>query len=178
MASAVDQTIGIDLTAAVTALVGGSPAILTVPSRDPNTDASALPSGPFAPLRHRTLELGLRGFVEDQTGFRLGYIEQLYTFGDRGRHATSPTSAPHVMSIGYLALTRNDADESEDAPWSWQSWYQFFPWEDWRAGVRRCWTRSFCRRCTLGCARRAAMNRRVDPQPRAARGAGLWRCAG
>jgi hypothetical protein len=134
MADRADQSIGIDLTAAVTALVGGSPAILTVPSRDPDTDASALPSGPFAPLRHRTLELGLRGFVEDQTGFRLGYIEQLYTFGDRGRHATSPTSAPHVMSIGYLALTRNDADESEDAPWSWQSWYQFFPWEDWRAG--------------------------------------------
>ncbi len=134
MANVADQSIGIDLTAAVTALVAGSPAILTVPSRDPGTDASALPSGPFAPLRHRTLELGLRGFVEDQTGFRLGYIEQLYTFGDRGRHATSPTSAPHVMSIGYLALTRNDAGDSEDAPWSWQSWYQFFPWEDWRAG--------------------------------------------
>lgn len=134
MDKADNQTIGIDLTAAVTALVSGSPAILTVPSRDPSTAACALPSGPFAPLRHRTLELGLRGFVEDQTGFRLGYIEQLYTFGDRGRHATSPSSAPHVMSIGYLALTRNDADKSEDAPWSWQNWYQFFPWEDWRSG--------------------------------------------
>ncbi|MFK7793106.1 MAG: NAD regulator [Devosiaceae bacterium] len=134
MDTPVSQAIGIDLTAAVTALVDGSPAILTVPARDPAVQASALPSGPFAPLSHRTLELGLRGFVEDQTGFGLGYIEQLYTFGDRGRHATAPTSTPHVMSIGYLALTRNDADQTSDGLWSWRSWYQFFPWEDWRAG--------------------------------------------
>lgn len=138
MHKAISQPIGIDLTAAVTALVDGSPAILTVPARDPSFAACALPSGPFAPLRHRTLELGLRGFVEDQTGFRLGYIEQLYTFGDRGRHATAPSSAPHVMSIGYLALTRDDDDKpgkaADEAPWSWQSWYQFFPWEDWRSG--------------------------------------------
>ena len=137
MHKAVSQPIGIDLTAAVTALVDGSPAILTVPARDLTFEACALPSGPFAPLRHRTLELGLRGFVEDQTGFRLGYIEQLYTFGDRGRHATAPSSAPHVMSIGYLALTRDDDDSDktdDEAPWSWQNWYRFFPWEDWRGG--------------------------------------------
>ena len=139
MDSALSQAIGIDLTAAVTALIGGSPATLTVPARDdPTVAASALPSGPFAPLRHRTLELGLRGFVEDQTGFRLGYIEQLYTFGDRGRHATAPSSALHMMSIGYLALTRDDSEDdpshADPSAWSWQSWYDFFPWEDWRAG--------------------------------------------
>ena len=146
-----NQTIGIDLTAAVTALVGVSPAILTVAQRsDRNVPSSAagqhpapaLPSGPFTPLKHRTIELGLRGFVEEQTGFTLGYIEQLYTFGDRGRHATAPSSAPHMMSIGYLALTRDEdsdtgvsADSGDtDNGWAWQSWYGFFPWEDWRAG--------------------------------------------
>ncbi len=134
MDNAVNQAIGIDLTAAVTALVDGSPSILTVPARAGSGAQSALPSGPFAPLSHRTLELGLRGFVEDQTGFRLGYIEQLYTFGDRGRHATTPTSAPHVMSIGYLALTRDDDGKNETAEWGWKSWYSFFPWEDWRSG--------------------------------------------
>lgn len=139
MTEQLGQPIGIDLTAAVAALVEGSPAILTVPARDPGSGQSALPSGPFAPLKHRTLELGLRGFVEDQTGFRLGYIEQLYTFGDRGRHATAPSSAPHIMSIGYLALTRDDGGQADAqygnaAQWSWKSWYQFFPWEDWRDG--------------------------------------------
>ncbi len=140
MSNQSDQRLGIDLTAAVTAMVEGSPSILTVPtppalvSQGVNT---ALPSGPFSPLEHRTLELGLRGFVEAQTGFRLGYIEQLYTFGDRGRHATAPSTAPHMMSIGYLALTRDDEverDSKSQGDWSWQSWYTFFPWEDWRAG--------------------------------------------
>ncbi|MEM6712088.1 MAG: NAD regulator [Pseudomonadota bacterium] len=145
MASGSNQTIGIDLTAAVTALVGGSPAILTVGQRaKPNkstdkNNAPALPSGPFTPLKHRTIELGLRGFVEEQTGFTLGYIEQLYTFGDRGRHATVPSSAPHMMSVGYLALTRDEggrqaSDKNGAGSWAWQSWYSFFPWEDWRAG--------------------------------------------
>lgn len=147
MADGVSQTIGIDLTAAVVSLVGNDPAILTVRAREETPIQRALPSGPFAPLRHRTLELGLRGFVEDQTGFGLGYIEQLYTFGDRGRHATAPSSAPHFMSIGYLALTRSDEpsagdptsqhNDTTDATWSWQGWYSFFPWEDWRAGRPR-----------------------------------------
>jgi hypothetical protein len=152
MAEGVSQAIGIDLTAAVVSLVGNDPAILTVRGRESAPFQRALPSGPFAPLRHRTLELGLRGFVEDQTGFSLGYIEQLYTFGDRGRHATAPSSAPHFMSIGYLALTRSDEPATEepsagdltsqtgavtDAPWGWQGWYSFFPWEDWRAGRPR-----------------------------------------
>src|ERR1700755_2904175 len=42
----------------------------------------ALPSGPLE-VEHRTLEVGLRAWVERQTSQRLGYVEQLYTFGDR-----------------------------------------------------------------------------------------------
>ncbi|MBV6658010.1 MAG: NAD regulator [Devosiaceae bacterium] len=139
MSRSADQAIGLDLTAAVVALVEGHPAILTVGGAEPQAEP-ALPSGPFAPLEHRTLELGLRGFVEAQTGFRLGYIEQLYTFGDRGRHATGLSSAPHVLSIGYVGLTRaveEGVPERDAAPrtaWSWQGWYRYFPWEDWRSG--------------------------------------------
>ena len=48
---------------------------------------AGLPFGPFDPLAHRTFEIGLRAWVEAQTGLRVGYVEQLYTFGDRGRHA-------------------------------------------------------------------------------------------
>ena len=46
----------------------------------------ALPFGPFDPGAQRTLELGLRKWVGEQTHFDLGYTEQLYTFGDHGRH--------------------------------------------------------------------------------------------
>jgi hypothetical protein len=44
---------------------------------------------------------------------------------------------PHVVSVGYLALTRVSA-ESEDAIARagavWRRWYDFLPWEDWRDG--------------------------------------------
>ena len=59
-----------------------------------------LPSGPLEST-HRTLESGLRSWVERQTGQTLGYVEQLYTFGDRNR-----TRQERTLSIGYLALVR------------------------------------------------------------------------
>jgi hypothetical protein len=72
----------------------------------------------------------LRAWVEEQAGLRLGYVEQLYTFGDRGRHTQAGDT--HVASIGYLALTRA-ADNTARAPGAtFEPWYRFFPWEDWR----------------------------------------------
>src|SRR6266581_5454945 len=97
--------IEIGLTAAIVTLEGDEPAIL-VPRDGGSTGPSArLPSGPFDPLAHRTFEIGLRAWVEAQTGLAVGYVEQLYTFGDRGRHAR-PDDTAHMVSIGYLALTR------------------------------------------------------------------------
>ena len=60
-----------------------TPCVLVV-ARDGGEDA--LPFGPFEPATQRTLEQGLRKWVGEQTRFDLGYTEQLYTFGDRGRH--------------------------------------------------------------------------------------------
>ena len=92
-----------------------------------------LPFGPFSPVQHRTFEGGLRAWVHRQTGLELGYAEQLYTFGDRGRHAEPGDVGPHIVSIGYLALTQ--AKPSLDMQHgAWRSWYQYFPWEDWRHG--------------------------------------------
>jgi hypothetical protein len=48
----------------------------------------------------------LRSWVKEQTFLDLGYVEQLYTFGDRGRHLVKPEDGPRVVSVGYLALTR------------------------------------------------------------------------
>lgn len=99
--------------------------------------AASLPAGLFNPLDHRTMEMGLRSWVRAQTGLRLGYVEQLYTFGDRGRHARPGDVGAHVMSVGYVALTRvpDDVDDDiEKSGTAWRSWYDFFPWEDWRGG--------------------------------------------
>jgi hypothetical protein len=129
--------IEIGLTAAIVAMNGPTngqtnghePLILTAAGQDGLT---GLPFGPFDALRHRTFEIGLRAWVEEQTGLRLGYAEQLYTFGDRGRHAQPGDTEVHVASIGYLALTRV-ADQAVRAPGAtFAPWYRFFPWEDWR----------------------------------------------
>ena len=90
------------------------------------------PFGTFAPREHRTLEIGLRAWVKRQTGLDLGYVEQLYTFGDRGRHAEPDDTASHILSVGYLALTRGAGEELLGSHWS--PWYAYFPWEDWRHG--------------------------------------------
>lgn len=94
-------------------------------------EGEALPSGPFV-SGHRSLQTGLRAWVEHQTGHPLGYVEQLYTFADRDRTGADGTS--RVISISYLGLTR-EAGTAPAGASSWQSWYRYFPWEDWRAGM-------------------------------------------
>ena len=93
----------------------------------------ALPSGPFDATRHRTLDRGLRETVTGRIGVTLGYVEQLYTFGDSGRHPREREGGPRVISVGYLALT-HEAEMSPPDNAAWRSWYDYFPWEDWRKG--------------------------------------------
>lgn len=126
----------IGLNAAIIAISDRQPCVLRIPG-DNDLFADALPFGPFDPAQHRTMEIGLRGWVEEQTGLRLGYCEQLYTFADRGRHRIDSDDTPHIVSVGYLALTRQDSTKNSAlniAGASWKSWYSFLPWEDWRTG--------------------------------------------
>ena len=124
----------IGLNAAIVAVTDNEPVVLIIRSDADSAGATdGLPFGPFSPLQHRTFEGGLRAWVHRQTGLELGYAEQLYTFGDRGRNAQPGDVGPHVVSIGYLALTQAKPalDVQQGA---WRSWYHFFPWEDWRRG--------------------------------------------
>jgi hypothetical protein len=123
-----DDVVRIGLSVAIVSIANEQPSVLVVHQRD----ADALPFGPFDPLHHRTLESGVRTWVSEQTYLDLGYAEQLYTFGDRGRHLLTPGEGPRVVSVGYLALARQSGELK--APDSiWQDWYRYFPWEDWRS---------------------------------------------
>lgn len=122
--------IGIELSAVIVAVLGETPQVLTV--ADPSSDLRMLPSGALDPQAHPTLERGLRGWVAEQTALKLGYVEQLYTFGDRGRDPAGETPDRRLVSISYLALTSAAALAGSEA--TWQDWYHFFPWEDWREG--------------------------------------------
>jgi hypothetical protein len=126
-----DAAIG--LNAVIVAVTEEVPRILTVrrelPDGGPAEDA--LPFGPLEPETDRTLDRGLRRWVREQTGLELGYVEQLYTFGDRNRDPGESRGGPRLVSVAYLALVR-EVSVSGDA--RWRDWYEFFPWEDWRHG--------------------------------------------
>ncbi|OAI43959.1 NAD regulator [Rhizomicrobium sp. SCGC AG-212-E05] len=127
-----DTVVSIGLSAAIVAVESEQPVVLVV-AHDGSDDA--LPFGPFDPAHHRTLESGLRKWVGEQTRFDLGYTEQLYTFGDKGRHTPAGgdkgrgSNGARVVSVGYLALTRRVKEAPET---QWRGWYNYFPWEDWR----------------------------------------------
>ncbi len=110
-----------ELIAVVVAVTAGEPRILTI-------DGTALPSGSFISA-HRSLQTSLRAWVEQQTHHPLGYVEQLYTFADRGR------TGAHLrtISISYLGLTR-ESDSAAETEAGWHGWYRYFPWEDHRSG--------------------------------------------
>ena len=123
-------SLSIRLSAVIVTATVDEPRVLTVRiGREP---IEALPSGPLE-VEHRTLEVGLRAWVERQTGQRLGYVEQLYTFGDRDRVETGEARAGRALTVAYLALVR-EARPGGAADAVWQNWYRFFPWEDWRSG--------------------------------------------
>jgi hypothetical protein len=120
------DTATIGLAAVAVTVSDDEPKVLAI--RSDGTDA--LPSGPLEP-QHRTLESGLRTWVETQTSQKLGYVEQLYTFGDRNRQPLDHDI--RSLSIGYLALVR-EAHHSGSHDAEWRDWYHYFPWEDWRDG--------------------------------------------
>lgn len=125
--------VAVALNAVLTAVDNEQPKVLCV-----EAGGDGLPYGPFDPERHRTFEIGMREWVTRQTKVSLGYIEQLYTFGDKGREAPAAalvgsTPRERIISVGYLALASAPSGYLSEGA-SWRNWYGFFPWEDWRQG--------------------------------------------
>jgi hypothetical protein len=105
--------------------------VLTVTRTGPRllvtgTDRPALPTGGLDAIPDRTLDAAVRHWVAAQTGLVLGYVEQLYTFGDLGRD-TEPDH--RRLTITYLAFV-----PGSDAAARWPDLYALFPWEDRRDG--------------------------------------------
>lgn len=135
----------VGLNAVILAVTEEEPRILVVRRADhsmafppegapaPIEEIDALPFGPLDPERDRTLELALRGWVREQTGIDVGYVEQLYTFGDKNRDPGERLGGPRVLSIGYLTLGR-ESQNNRGGQSVWRAWYDYLPWEDWRDG--------------------------------------------
>ncbi len=104
----------VTLDAVIVAVTDDAPRLLTV--------GGSLPAGDFDPTGDPTLQLGLRRVIADQAGIEVGYVEQLYTFGDAARDA-----GPRHLSIAYLALVKEVAPQPTA---EWLALYELFPWED------------------------------------------------
>jgi hypothetical protein len=110
-----DQSVAAQLIAVLASVADGQPCVLTL------GQGMLLPFGPLQ-MVHRSLQSGMRSWVERQTGHRLGYVEQLYTFADRDQEGHGSVRA---ISVSYLGLTWRGPEER-----GWFSWYRYFPWED------------------------------------------------
>jgi hypothetical protein len=128
------EPIGIGLSAAILAVRADEPVVAVV-SADGAGDG-ALPCGSFSPREHATLETGLRFWVKRHTGIELGYLQQLGTMGSDATADDEPAGPP-MLSISYLALVGPDQCNTSNGA-IWRSWYDYFPWEDWRQGKPRC----------------------------------------
>ncbi len=142
-----ERGIVVGLNAVIVALDGDRPRVLTVsvPEGTPLEGGTAvleraaasgliaLPTGPLDPTGDRTLELALRRWVKAWSGLDLGYVEQLYTFGDRFRDPAEREGGPRVISAAYIGLTHQDRPAGASVA-RWRSIYPFLPWEDGRGG--------------------------------------------
>ena len=120
------RRLAVSLDAVVLAVTDHTPRVLVTVHED---GTLALPAGPLDVEHDETLERGLRRYVREQTDLELGYVEQLYTFGDRDRAPDS--AAVRRLSVGYLALVQ----ETAALPGTrWVDVHELLPWEDHRGG--------------------------------------------
>ncbi|MFO7285424.1 MAG: hypothetical protein C0P79_001110 [Gammaproteobacteria bacterium] len=117
--------VALSLEAVIVAVTDERPRLL-VSLKDPSRPS--IPSGPLDAEGDLTLERGLRRWVRHRAGLELGYVEQLYTFGDRDRR---PDVGERLLSVAYLALVR---EEQPSPGAAWLDVYDLFPWEDHRGG--------------------------------------------
>ena len=114
------QTASTELVAVLVAVTQGQARVLTT------HQGQSLPAGVLSPL-HRSLQKGVRVWVEEQTAQPLGYLEQLYTFVDTQR---GQAAQQLWLSVSYVGLVTEVASANLNLQAKWMDWYAFFPWED------------------------------------------------
>ncbi len=121
------------LTSVVVISLESGPHVLLNKAPPQSAAALALPECPFLADQYRTMEGCLRTKMHQLTGLKLGYVEQLYTFGDKARAHQKSKEDKADITVGYVALTRVSL-ERVLSDFQWVDWYDLFPWEDWRYG--------------------------------------------
>jgi hypothetical protein len=119
----------LELSAVIVAVRDDVPYVLTVLTGD----KPGLPSGVFDPDADRSLDRAMRRWANERTGLQLGFVEQLYTFGDFGRDPVASRQGERRISLAYLAFVR-DGEPLPELDAMWTNAYELLPWEDRRLG--------------------------------------------
>lgn len=136
------EAIALNLCAVVLAVRDHEPRVAVL--RSAETGATSLPCGAFAPSEHPSLKDGLCSIIEREAGLRIKGSQRLCTFGEgifQQSHDLVPPSRTQLplVSLCYLALLPpENAEDSGNLTWA--SWYDIFPWEDFRNGKPRSLT--------------------------------------
>lgn len=120
----------LELTAVIVAVRDDQPHVLVVD----HDGLPALPSGALDPERDRTLDRGMQRWAAERTGLPLGFVEQLYTFGDADRLPGAGAAGERRLAVAYLAFVRG-GEPSADLGARWLPAYELLAWEDRRAGA-------------------------------------------
>ena len=120
-----------ELSAVIVAVRDDTPRVLVVTREG----RPALPSGELDPNADHTLDRAMRRWSAEHTGLALGFVEQLYTFGDPSRDPDAAAAGERRLSVAYLAFVRDIESPVLTAPGAhWVDVYDLLPWEDHRAG--------------------------------------------
>ena len=93
--------------------------------------------------------------MAETTGIELGYVEQLYTFGDAGR---AGKATARTLAIAYLGLVSEGPVTGSAA---WCDLYEFLPWEDRRNTAVEPWISALAPWLASGDAARRARRERI-----------------
>ena len=122
-------------TAAIVTVEDDEPAILVAGDAAMSEPRAGLPFGPFDPLAHRTFEIGLRAWVEAQTGLASA-MSSSSTPSATAAAMRAPATPARTWSRSAISRSRacRTTRGAASAGAGFEPWYRFFPWEDWRDG--------------------------------------------
>jgi hypothetical protein len=133
------EPVAVGINAAILAVRGEEPVVAVVPaSHEEGSGAAILPCGFYAPRQHASLEAALRSCVQHQARIELGTARQIGMLcGGHAERGAAQSSGLPVVAVSYLVLVE-PAQINDRGGAIWRSWYQYFPWEDWRRGRPTC----------------------------------------
>ena len=126
------DAVAIDVVTAMLGVRAAEPVVAIVSS----SSEDRFPGGNFRPSEHRSLENSARAWIAAQTGAGIEHLQHLHADSipaDIGNGHVGP----HTISVSYVALV-SPGQCSDRTRATWRSWYDYFPWENWRHGKPAC----------------------------------------